>query len=143
MYDERTARAQATYDPMRNGVSIIVAPNRDSLVHWGEAQVVRHGDSEMAMEPPSEAYLRVPEDVARAMYEALGRYFGGDATDARRLRLLNVATGAWLIAAPWLLGGGLGAATWNDVAVGIALIALSLPRGTVREHYGGWTRYIC
>jgi len=61
---------------------------------------------------------------------------------ARPLRLLNVPTGAWLIVAPWLLGGGLGAATWNDVAVGIALIALSLPRGTVRERYGGWNRYI-
>jgi hypothetical protein len=61
---------------------------------------------------------------------------------ARPLRLLNVPIGALLIAAPWLLGGGLGAATWNDVAVGIALIALSLPLGTVRERYGGWNRYI-
>jgi hypothetical protein len=30
----------------------------------------------------------------------------------------------------------------NDIVAGVALIALSLPRGPVREHYGGWQRYV-
>ena len=60
----------------------------------------------------------------------------------RAFRFLNVLAGAWLILAPWLLGGDSAAARWNGVAVGIALILLSLPRGSVRERYGGWSRFI-
>ena len=30
----------------------------------------------------------------------------------------------------------------NAVLVGAALVLLSLPRGPVRERYGGWTRYL-
>lgn len=60
----------------------------------------------------------------------------------RFVRFVNVLFGAWFIAAPRLLGGGTTAAVWNDVAIGIALILLSLPRGRVREHYGSWDRFI-
>jgi len=63
---------------------------------------------------------------------------------ARPARFLNMLFGAWLIVAPWIVegfaAGGVGA--WNDVAAGVALIALSLRRGTVSEHYGGWERHI-
>ena len=34
------------------------------------------------------------------------------------------------------------AARWNDVIVGLALVALSLPRGAVRERYGSWNRFV-
>jgi hypothetical protein len=61
---------------------------------------------------------------------------------ARAARFLNVLFGAWILAAPWLLSGAGATACWSDVAVGALLILLSLPRGEVRERYGGWDRYI-
>lgn len=62
---------------------------------------------------------------------------------ARPLRYLNVAFGLWLIVAPWLLGGATTMANWAGVAVGIALIFLSMPRGKrSEEHYGSWDRYV-
>jgi hypothetical protein len=62
---------------------------------------------------------------------------------ARPLRFMNVLFGAWLLMAPWLLEGAGTIATWASVAVGIALIAVSLPRGPrSKEHYNGWDYYI-
>lgn len=63
---------------------------------------------------------------------------------ARPLRFLNCLFGAWLVAAPWLLGGGEGALSYVVGALaGIALFLLSLPRGQrSTEHYGAWDRYI-
>ena len=60
----------------------------------------------------------------------------------RIARFINVLFGAWLIAAPWLVGGGTTAATLSGLVVGALLIALSLPRGPVRESYGSWNRYV-
>lgn len=62
---------------------------------------------------------------------------------ARPLRLINVLFGLWLIAAPWLLDGATSVASWASVILGIALVALSLPRGKrSQEHYASWDRYI-
>src|SRR5690606_9285446 len=62
---------------------------------------------------------------------------------ARPLRFINALFGLWLIAAPWLLPGGPVSGQVSDVGVGLALLALSLPRGRrSREHYGGWDRLI-
>jgi nucleoside-diphosphate-sugar epimerase/uncharacterized membrane protein len=62
---------------------------------------------------------------------------------ARAVRFLNVAIGACIAASPLLLDGGTMAGTVADLAIGIALIGLSLPRGTrSHEHYGGWDRAI-
>lgn len=60
----------------------------------------------------------------------------------RPLRFLNAVFGLWLLIQPWLLGGTTGAIIVSDLAVGAALIALSIPRGAVRERYGGWQRTI-
>jgi uncharacterized membrane protein len=60
----------------------------------------------------------------------------------RATRFLNIAFGAWFIVAPWLLGGSTFGSTWNDVAIGVALIMLSLPRGRVGEGYGSWGQFI-
>lgn len=57
-------------------------------------------------------------------------------------RFLNVLLGAWIMAAPWLLGGGATAAGWNDMFAGLAVIALSIPRGPVGERYSTWDRLI-
>ena len=61
----------------------------------------------------------------------------------RPIRFLNVVLGAWIASSPFLLEGGAGAATIAHVAIGLALIGFSLPRGTRSdEHYGGWDRAI-
>lgn len=57
-------------------------------------------------------------------------------------RYLNALLGLWIVAAPGILGGASTLAAANNVIVGLALIVLSLPRGTVRERYGTWDRYI-
>ncbi|MCL4182620.1 MAG: NAD-dependent epimerase/dehydratase family protein [Burkholderiaceae bacterium] len=60
----------------------------------------------------------------------------------RAVRFINVALGAWVAASPFVLGGT-GIETAADVAIGLALVGLSLPRGTRSdEHYGGWDRAI-
>ena len=63
---------------------------------------------------------------------------------ARPLRLVNALFGAWLAAAPWLLDGVASpVAAWASVAMGLALVTLSLPRGRrTSEHYAGWDRYV-
>lgn len=61
---------------------------------------------------------------------------------ARPVRLLNVATGAALVAAPWVLGGATPASRWHDALVGLAIVALSLRRGQIAEQFAGWNRYL-
>jgi hypothetical protein len=61
----------------------------------------------------------------------------------RAVRLLNVPLGLWLTLSPFLLDGGAIQALAADIVLGLALAALSLPRGTrSKEHYGGWDRFI-
>ena len=61
----------------------------------------------------------------------------------RAVRFINIAFGAWLIAAPWLLEGVASPlATGNGVISGVLLILLALPRGRVRDSYAGWNRYV-
>lgn len=60
----------------------------------------------------------------------------------RAVRYVNVAFGLWLFAAPWLLGGATTGSTVNDIIAGCLLIALSIPRGVVRDRYGAWQPYI-
>jgi hypothetical protein len=61
---------------------------------------------------------------------------------SRPVRYLNILLALWIIGAPWLLGGATAGAQWNALLVGVALIGLSLPRGSVREQYGNWNRFI-
>jgi len=60
----------------------------------------------------------------------------------RSVRLVYVLFGAWVIVAPWLLGGATASATWNDMIAGALVILLSFPRGTVGERYGSFERFI-
>jgi uncharacterized membrane protein len=60
----------------------------------------------------------------------------------RILRLVNVALGAWIAAAPFLLDGATAPGRWSALLVGGAIAALSLRRGPVRERYGSWNRFI-
>ncbi|MCG6206422.1 NAD-dependent epimerase/dehydratase family protein [Rhodopseudomonas sp. HC1] len=61
---------------------------------------------------------------------------------ARSVRFLGVVVGAWVVVSPFMLGDA-PAAGLVHVVVGLALIGLSLPRGTRSEHhYGAWDRAI-
>jgi hypothetical protein len=60
----------------------------------------------------------------------------------RAFRWLNVLFGLWLVIAPWILAGAATPARWSDMAAGLALILLTLPRGTVRDRYGAWDAYV-
>ncbi|MGD9511448.1 MAG: NAD-dependent epimerase/dehydratase family protein [Geminicoccaceae bacterium] len=61
----------------------------------------------------------------------------------RPVRFVNVVLGGWIAASPFLLAGGGEIGTAAAVAIGLSLVALSLPRGTrSKEHYGGWDRAI-
>ena len=62
---------------------------------------------------------------------------------ARSVRFLNIPAGLWLIAAPWLLDGVTSsAAQWVSVVCGLSLVALAIPRGSVRNTFGGWDVYM-
>jgi len=62
---------------------------------------------------------------------------------ARLLRIINALFGVWLVAAPFLLEGGNSLAMFFSIALGAALLALSIPRGSrSEEHYAGWDRFV-
>ena len=60
----------------------------------------------------------------------------------RAARFINVLLGAWVIVAPWVLGGATGVSRWTDAIAGALVILLSLRRGPVGERYGTWERFI-
>jgi hypothetical protein len=57
---------------------------------------------------------------------------------ARTARLLNVPMGLALLAAALVIEAP-PLARWATAMAALALVALSLPRGSVRERYAGWT----
>lgn len=61
---------------------------------------------------------------------------------ARPLRFLNLPFGIWLVAAPWFLDGGTTVTRVNSALVGLAVIALSLPLGRLRDRYGSFDRLV-
>ena len=61
---------------------------------------------------------------------------------ARPLRYVNALFGAWLLAAPWLIEGYSALGAGASVVAGALLVALALPRGPIRCHYGEWDRYL-
>ena len=61
----------------------------------------------------------------------------------RSVRFLNVPAGLWLIVAPWVLEGASSPlAQWASVISGALLIGLAIPRGSIRNSYGGWNVYV-
>ncbi|HEX21747.1 MAG TPA: vitamin K epoxide reductase family protein, partial [Actinobacteria bacterium] len=62
---------------------------------------------------------------------------------ARSVRFVNILFGAWLIIAPWLLAGAGSSLTPLYGAIGgLLLIILAFPRGSIKETYASWDRYI-
>ncbi len=60
----------------------------------------------------------------------------------RALRFTNVLFGALVIAAPWVVSGATSVSRWIDLAAGILVILLSIPKGRIGERYGSWERFI-
>jgi hypothetical protein len=54
----------------------------------------------------------------------------------RSVRWVNLPLGAWLVLAPWVLGGGWFEAA-HGTAAGLAVAALALARGETRQKLGG------
>jgi len=80
------AEAFVQDDWMRDGVKIAGrlsnAEDVREMILWGDVAVTRITEA-----TPSEgAFLHLPNDVARALYEALSRHFGGNVVDATALR---------------------------------------------------------
>lgn len=62
---------------------------------------------------------------------------------ARAVRFLNAPLGLWIAASPFMLAGGTTGSMIADVALGLAIAALSLPRGKrSQETYGAWDHAI-
>jgi hypothetical protein len=55
----------------------------------------------------------------------------------RVTRLYNVPLGLWLVLAPWVLGYDNSLAIFNDMAVGLTVVALSFVKGKITEKFGG------
>ena len=60
---------------------------------------------------------------------------------ARPVRYLNMVLGAAFMAAPFMFSAGM-VVTVVSVVLGVALIALSMRRGLIRERHGDWGRLI-
>ena len=60
----------------------------------------------------------------------------------RGLRWVNVLFGLWLLIAPWMLAGASAASRWSDMVAGVAIVAMTVPRGVVRDRYGAWDSWI-
>ena len=83
------AEAFVQDDWMRDGVKIAVRLSRSEdvreMILWGDVAVTRITEANSAV-PSEDAFLRLPNDIARAVYEALSRHFGGNVVDAVALR---------------------------------------------------------
>lgn len=60
----------------------------------------------------------------------------------RALRFINILFAGWLIIAMFLIKEVPSQAMWNAIISGAVLIALSFPKGTIREKYGTFNCYI-
>ena len=60
----------------------------------------------------------------------------------RAVRFLNVLIGLLIAVATWFFPDVSLAARLNDLVAGLLLITLSVPRGPLRDRYGGWDPFI-
>jgi hypothetical protein len=80
-----TAKAIVADDFLRRRqVRIAISPEEGRVLTWDHApaNAPYNGDVELS----DDAWLHLTDDEARALYEALGRHYGGDVVNARQLR---------------------------------------------------------
>jgi hypothetical protein len=87
-----------------------------------------------------EAYAAANDNVVGALIATVAII--STAEVIRAFRFVNLLFGIWLLVAPWALVGASTSGRWSDMICGVALIFLTLPRGTVREQYGAWDAYV-
>jgi hypothetical protein len=66
----------------------------------------------------------------------------GNATSCASYSTTMPMSGDGYALVPWLLAGAAASERWVDLALGAALAALSIPRGSIRERHGSWGRRI-
>lgn len=77
------ARAYAERDILGRGIRLSVSPDENQIILWGPPAVKILDPGVMA---PEDARLFLPDESARAVYEALADYFGHAGHDIRSLR---------------------------------------------------------
>jgi hypothetical protein len=80
-----TAKALVRPDLERDGVTIAVRTERGGILNFADVDI-EWIESENPATQSEARPLHLSEDSARAVYEALGRYFGGDVVNAVALR---------------------------------------------------------
>ena len=82
-----SAKAYVEADWIADGVKIALILRRSEttteVMTWA-APTARVVDTHTTA--PDDAFLRLPDDIARALYEALSAHYGGNVVDATRLR---------------------------------------------------------
>ena len=84
-----TSKARIEYDLVCDGPKIAILRERGSrreVIQWGALSVKVIEEADHATVAPDESWLYLPEDDARALYEALTDYFGHGGHDTRALR---------------------------------------------------------
>lgn len=84
MSEPLPAKALVRPDLERDGVSIAVRRSNGGIIDF--TTTTEYLDESKPETKSTAKPLHLREDEARAVYEALGRYFGGDAVSNQRLR---------------------------------------------------------
>ena len=71
-----TTQAHVAFDPSRFGVLIQIRTGQGLRAFDGGVVLIPLDNSRLSDEDTERATLRIEEDEARALYEALGEYFG-------------------------------------------------------------------
>lgn len=78
-----TARANVEFDPISWAVRVAISPQDGAVMLWGPTTTA---STEANVRLPDDAWLHLPEDTARALFEALADHFVHSTHDARALR---------------------------------------------------------
>lgn len=85
-----TSVARVEFDPMMMGIRIALMRDHGGgtrdLFQWEAPSLKRYDAGEVAAEPGDADWLRLQDEDARALYEALADYFGHAGHDTRALR---------------------------------------------------------
>ncbi|MCW2496412.1 hypothetical protein [Jatrophihabitans sp.] len=86
-----TSRAHVEFDPTSSGLRVAMTRGSDNgpihqVLQWEPLAVRTYDATEGVTQPGGADWLRLPEDDARALYEALADHFGHFGHDTRALR---------------------------------------------------------
>ena len=84
-----TSKAHVEFDYTSFGVRVALMRDhgvRRELIQWGEPSVTVYDISEGPAPESDDSWLRLREDDARALYDALADHFGHSGNDTRALR---------------------------------------------------------